>query len=47
MPGLRVVRVHYPGIPLEDRAPRTSVLSPYADPEQIGQVIADVLSERP
>ena len=45
-PGLHLVRVHYPGIPVEDQAPRTSVLAPDADPELIRDAIAGILSDR-
>jgi hypothetical protein len=45
-PGLHIVRIHYPGIPVEDRAPRSHVLPPSAGPEQIHEVISHVLSDR-
>jgi WD40 repeat protein len=45
-PGLHVVRVHYPGKPEEDPAPRTHVVSPGAGPEQLHDVIAEILSDR-
>ncbi len=45
-PGLHIVRIHYPGIPVEDPAPRTHVLAPGVGPEQLHEVIGDILSDR-
>jgi len=43
-PDLHVVRVHYPGIPAEDFTARTHVISPTAGPEELYQVIGEILS---
>jgi WD40 repeat protein len=45
-PELHQVRVHYPGIPVEDPSPRTHILAPDAEPEQFREVIAAILSDR-
>jgi len=44
-PGQHVVRVHYPGLPVEDRSPRTHVLAPDADPEQLHETISAILAD--
>jgi WD40 repeat protein len=44
-PALHVVRVHYPGVPVEDTAPRTHVLAPDADPEQLFAVVREILDD--
>jgi WD40 repeat protein len=45
-PALRVVRVHYPGLPVEDTAPRTHVLAPDAPPDQLFAVVTEILDDR-
>lgn len=45
-PGLHVVRVRYPGVPAEDSAPRTHMLAPTADPEELQRAIGEILSDR-
>jgi hypothetical protein len=45
-PGLHIVRVRYPGVPAEDPAPRTHMLAHDAGPEEIHEVIADILGDR-
>ena len=45
-PGLFTVRIHYPGIPVENPAPRTYVLPPGAAPEQLHEVIGSILGDR-
>ncbi|TCO52890.1 WD40 repeat domain-containing protein [Actinocrispum wychmicini] len=45
-PGLHVIRVHYPGLPTGDPAPRTHVLAPAAGPAEIHEVIGAVLTDR-
>ncbi|MDG6101427.1 WD40 repeat domain-containing protein [Dactylosporangium aurantiacum] len=43
-PGLHVVRVHYPGIPVEDPSPRTHVIAPGADADTLHALIGDILA---
>lgn len=45
-PGLHVIRVQYPGIPVTDPAPRTHVLSTTAGSDEIHEVIGAILSGR-
>jgi WD40 repeat protein len=45
-PGLHVIRVHYPGLPVDDPAPRTHVLRPDAGPDEFHAVIGEVLTDR-
>jgi len=42
--GLHIVRVHYPGSPVEDVTPRTHVLSPGAPAERLHEVIGLILA---
>jgi hypothetical protein len=44
--GQHVIRVHYPGRPVEASAPRTHILPPDGDFQQIQNVIAAVLADR-
>ncbi|HET9893897.1 MAG TPA: hypothetical protein VFQ44_03085 [Streptosporangiaceae bacterium] len=44
-PGLHIVRVRYPKIPLEATVPRTHVLAAGAGPDQIREVIAGILGD--
>jgi len=44
--GLHIVRIHYPGVPVDDPAPRTHILAPSAPPEQLYEVIGAILSNR-
>ncbi|WP_431898119.1 WD40 repeat domain-containing protein [Nonomuraea sp. bgisy101] len=42
-----MVRAHYPGHPVEQRAPRTFSLSPGAGPDEVYEVIAGILAGQP
>jgi len=44
-PGLHIVRVHYPRMPVEDPAARTHVLAPDAGTEQLQEVIGEILND--
>jgi len=44
--GLHVIRVHYPGNPVDDPEPRTYVLPPGASADEVHEVIGSILADR-